>query len=763
MDTDSRRPGPALAGILWALPVLAACSGGGGNTGPQPPPPPPPPAPVASVTVSPPQATLEVTETVQLTAQARDAAGNVLTGRAITWGTLTPQVASVSGGLVTALSPGQATITATSEGQTGNATIEVKVPAPVVITSVVPAVLVEGQSATITGSGYSATLAQNTVRIDGVVATVTQASPTQLQITVPTGFCHPKGTLVPIQITVRAQPGNPVPHPLSPASFLDLAVGQMALLQSPADRCLQFEAAGAAERYVFGVQSASDDLNVLTAVTVAASIGGAAPAPPLAPVRVAPGPGPGLVLTPRERADAERWADHLARTAEAHDREREVMQRIADRVGPRAGAAADLAPSVPGTVTEGSLVTIRVAVAGGGNSCTNFTTITARVRKIGNRAIIVEDEANPILLDQAVFDQAAADFDPIYDLNVEQFGPVGDMDGNGRLVIVVTREVNRAPSPPLGFVTAANLFPTTQCAGSNEGEYFFMRGPDPDGLFTPTGYSVAALRNDFFRLLVHEFAHNIQTARRMAVGGPFMPSWLAEGLAVAAQEVVGFALLGRQEGQNYGRNQVYPSLGADPRNVFNYPGDHLGYWGWNFQGGRIPGAPEECTWLGSAFVIPGPCTSQRLAYGPSWSLIKMAIDRHHPGPAGQRAVFRAFSDYNGPGGFAQLTTVLGRPAAQVLAEWAPMLYIDDRFPVPEFQLPNWNLRDIAAAWANPNAELLPRMRGFEPFMDEFSVRAGSSAYFDLSGVNRPATAIRARTAAGGSLPAHMQIWVVRVE
>ena len=62
------------------------------------------------------------------TATLRDGSGNVLTGRTVTWSSSAPSVATVSGaGVVTALVPGTATITARSEGQTGQAGLTVTV------------------------------------------------------------------------------------------------------------------------------------------------------------------------------------------------------------------------------------------------------------------------------------------------------------------------------------------------------------------------------------------------------------------------------------------------------------------------------------------------------------------------------------------------------------------------------------------------------------------------------------------------------------
>jgi hypothetical protein len=84
-------------------------------------------APVSSVTVSPAAATLSVGGVASLSATLRDADNNVLTGRSVAWSSDAPSVASVNAttGVVSGVSPGSATVTATSEGRTGTAAINV--------------------------------------------------------------------------------------------------------------------------------------------------------------------------------------------------------------------------------------------------------------------------------------------------------------------------------------------------------------------------------------------------------------------------------------------------------------------------------------------------------------------------------------------------------------------------------------------------------------------------------------------------------------
>ncbi|MGE0441940.1 MAG: Ig-like domain-containing protein [Gemmatimonadales bacterium] len=78
------------------------------------------------MTVSPATATLVPQQTQTLTATTLDGSGNPLTGRTISWSTSAPGVATVSSaGVTTAVTPGAATIAATSEGKTGSAQLTV--------------------------------------------------------------------------------------------------------------------------------------------------------------------------------------------------------------------------------------------------------------------------------------------------------------------------------------------------------------------------------------------------------------------------------------------------------------------------------------------------------------------------------------------------------------------------------------------------------------------------------------------------------------
>ncbi len=110
--------------MRYALALLALVSACGGDR-------PTSPVPVASVSLNLQASSLPVGQTLSLSAVLKDANGNALTGRTVTWSSSATNVASVTGaGVVTALAAGLSTITATTGGKSASATITVTASGP---------------------------------------------------------------------------------------------------------------------------------------------------------------------------------------------------------------------------------------------------------------------------------------------------------------------------------------------------------------------------------------------------------------------------------------------------------------------------------------------------------------------------------------------------------------------------------------------------------------------------------------------------------
>jgi alpha-tubulin suppressor-like RCC1 family protein len=114
--------------------------------------------PVATLTLEPPGPVVAVGAQARLTAVPKDANGNVLTNRVITYASAAVAIATVDGqGVATGVTAGTAQITATSEGKSGSVTLTVSTTAVASVTVAPPSSTVNvGATATLTGSAFDA-------------------------------------------------------------------------------------------------------------------------------------------------------------------------------------------------------------------------------------------------------------------------------------------------------------------------------------------------------------------------------------------------------------------------------------------------------------------------------------------------------------------------------------------------------------------------------------------------------------------------------
>jgi len=423
---------------------------------------------------------------------------------------------------------------------------------------------------------------------------------------------------------------------------------------------------------------------------------------------------------------------------------------------------------VPGTVSVGDVINIRVPNRQTSSTCQNFIPIAVTVKAVGQRGIIVEDNGNPTGGFTATdYQTLSTQFDSqIYATDVAYFGEPTDFDNNTRAVIVITKEVNKITNL-LGQVFSADLFPTTECPSSNEGEFFYGRAPDPNGT-AGAKYTVEDALADAPIIIAHEFAHVIQLGRRITYppATAIQSTWELEGQATFAEEVNGYTVTGLGPGRNLGFDVAFNNPATQPISWFVDPFVDLAvYYGFTSQTARAPGPPEQCSWLATRTQgNTGPCLSGREPYGVPWSILRYLSDQFGSQfPNGEKGLHRALID-NEFTGFATVASVIGQPMDVLLTRWAATLYTDDRVGGidPKLQITSWNLFGIEQRLVT-TARLAPRDRQFGAFTDPVSVRGGSTAYFLVSGSGRNATGIRARDASDGPLPDHMRLWVVRLQ
>jgi hypothetical protein len=604
--------------------------------------------------------------TRQLVAIARDSIGEPLLGAGIQWRSSAARIAAVSAlGEVTAVAVGQAQVVAQADDIT--TALEVAVvadPSPTapVIDAIAPLVVIPGQTLVVNGALFATTPGANTVVLDGVPVPVTQASATQVVLTIPpaTSFvCAPRRT---VALQVGTAGGIGVASvPLEVATTRAVDRGSFTVLTPAAAYCLDL--------------SASPGRYRLAVTNVARSIGAGSIAPTLTGV-VASGEAAAMLGT-RVDASSARSADaHLvvvdAPRAGSIGRSRTVPPRLVD---PRVG---DLRP-------------IRLPALGQPDLCAKFNPITTRVAWVGRRIAILEDTSTVVDgvrtlagTQDALYASVGAELDSLGWTIVRRFGdPLvmdGRLDDDGRVAIVLSPRMNAIlGGAALAATVTCDLFPRAQFPASDMGEIIYAQVPTVaqpgDAPGTPTRW-----RREMRATLIHELKHIASYAERIVRGQPLEESWLEEATARHAEELFARAVYGHARSANVG----FPSslaceiIGTGCLDAPRAVQPHLE-------------GLYEMLWSSTARSPLGPTTAGDVSfYGSAWAFTRWALDQHG---GDESALFTALTT-GGQSGLANLEARLQRPWEELLPEWALAMIVDDAgFTVPSrLTFPSWNLR-----------------------------------------------------------------------
>src|SRR5665213_1864566 len=525
--------------------VALSCGGGGGDTTA-----PPPPVAVATVELTPATNSLQVGQTVQLTPALKDASGNVLTGRHVTWGSsATGTVSVTSSGLATAVDSGSATIFATSEGKSGTATITVRL-VPVNALTLTPpsstllvAQTVQLSAATTDSGGH--TLTGRAIAWSSSVPAVATVSTGGLVTAVAVGTTN-------VIASIETKADTALITVQTCASTLQLALGEIHTLSTAEKASLCINGGASATEYAIVPFNNSTVAATTTPVHLSASNTIAVLAP-LASRREPSLGGLGMQagLLPGKSLEG---------AFRARER-RELSARVASlrRIQPGSqGPLTSYLTGVTPTPTVGTVVQLNANLSG--TTCDPKVLHPARVVAVLTNTLVFADTLAPAGgysdVEMTAFGET---FDTLgFALDTLNFGAPTDIDGNGRVAVFFTPGVNAIPGPPGGYVlglqAARDLFAATSCAGSNEGEMFYMPVPDPGSTINGNYTSKATLSKNVLSTLVHEFQHLINAGRRIYVNGAssFEEVWLNEGLSHIAEELLYYRISGNTPKSNIG-------------------------------------------------------------------------------------------------------------------------------------------------------------------------------------------------------------------
>jgi hypothetical protein len=430
--------------------------------------------------------------------------------------------------------------------------------------------------------------------------------------------------------------------PLPVTATVSLAPGQYVVLADTAARgAVEFPAAGAsgAEYLVVG-QLGTGTPDLTAEARLGAQAAAQAERVTVGVYRAAPGP-------------AELFHGMLRRREAALARE---AWRFRDLL---------LAPARTPPPTVGSTRTFKVC---SNLQCDRTTNVPATAQWVGQRAAIFVDDSAPAGgFTTADLDAIGTQFDTVlYPIDTLAFGRESDIDGNGVLLVLLTRQVNALVGRPqceesfiTGFFYGGDLAPGF-AQQFNNGEVFYGMVPDPNGQVS-CARSVALVRNLLPVTFVHEFQHMISFNQHVLVrGGAGELLWVNEALSHLAEELAGLH---------------YDSLGLRATGRRFHIGNQ--YNGFVYLRGpaRHPLVTDD---------PPGSLESR----GAGWLFLRWLADQYGAGLPRQLVATVNL-------GATNVEAATGTPLGTLLGRWALALYAHDLpgFAAPaELQFAFWRLR-----------------------------------------------------------------------
>ena len=249
----------------------------------------------------------------------------------------------------------------------------------------------------------------------------------------------------------------------------------------------------------------------------------------------------------------------LDNTVRAFERRNLVFRSASDPLGvSRFSLRRSTVAATASVPAVGDRLNLKIPDASTTNLCTNYIATQAVVASVSSRAILAVDTLDgppTLLFTQQQMDSITSEFDLVtYPTDASYFGTPTDVDGNSRVIILFTGQINKLtpPNSPAGtgfvggFFFAGDFFPPTGttpgtfCPQSNQAEIFYLLSPDPTGRFGNVR-TTSSVRQGTRGTIAHEFQHMINAGNRYQnpAVSDFESTWLDEALAHFGEDAVG--------------------------------------------------------------------------------------------------------------------------------------------------------------------------------------------------------------------------------
>lgn len=522
----------------------------------------------------------------------------------------------------------------------------------------------------------------------------------------------------------------------------DLQVGEVLTLTSGETQAVFLDGGASGSEYLYVPFNASEAASARLAVEVT----GGGVVPPTGPPNPSMEPGLAAALGGEPGMPAQDWKFHY-QLRELENRV--ITPRLQSTRSALAGRAplASRSASAQAVPAVGDLLTLNASL----QACSAENNRTGRVVAVTNRAIVVEDVANPSGgFTAEEFRNVGVTFDTlIYPVDTRNFGEPTDIDSNNRVIIFYTRVVNELTEPNSnsfvgGFFFGRDLLLRSACPTSNVAEIFYLLAPDPNGEVNENVRSKEFVLRSTLGTVAHEFQHLINSSRRIYVNkAPVMEEvWLNEGLSHIAEELQFYAITPLEPRQNIDVATILSS--EQIRQAFNT------YQISNFGRFRTYLENPDTTSLLGVDRLP--------TRGASWAFLRYAADQE---PSPDRDFF--FNLVNSrTSGVANLNQVLAADALDLMQSWTVSVYTDDAVPTvpPLYMQPSWNFRSIMPRLTR-NSTYPLAVRTLGDMERTFSLRAGGAAFVRF-GVAPGQRAVLTTTSGGTVPPERLRISIVRI-
>ncbi|HEY6853710.1 MAG TPA: hypothetical protein VI139_05655 [Gemmatimonadales bacterium] len=382
-------------------------------------------------------------------------------------------------------------------------------------------------------------------------------------------------------------------------------------------------------------------------------------------------------------------------------------------------------------------------------TCSVFKHITATARAVDSTLVIYVDNAAPASgLSNFDLDTLGQTFDNrLYAIDTTAFGRESDVDGNGKVIVLMTPVVNKLVTkkqcndPGGGFVAGfffgADIDPFyASDSRFNHAEVFYSLVADPDSTLS-CAHTVNEVKHVVPVTFIHEFQHMISYNQHVLIqGGDPEVLWLNEGFSHYAEELGGRSYL---------------------------PTDSVTFT--RFVIGDLYNAYQYLDSTGNHFLLPTEGIGSLAERGAAWLFVRYLVDQLRADTS-----FAAGANVTRPmeattfTGAANVANATGVSFDQTVSNWALANYVSDLpgFTAPsQLQYTSWSFR---AAFASLHTNypsdfikvfpLTPGLSAGSATSVSGTLRAGSGVYrLVVQPPSGPGFTLRFGTSSGGPLAA----------